>query len=558
MTLFRKKRKKYRDVDPDEILIDAQNLPNFNKQQFEGRLEKAIKEKPFFVFGFLVTTVFLIFSVRLFYVQIIKGDEYLAKSERNSLNTIPIFADRGIIYDKNKIELAWNERLIPEQPFADRIYIKQPGFAHLLGYIKYPEKDNSGNFWRDSFIAKDGVEKVYSKLLEGKNGVKIFEEDVYGNIYSENTINPPIHGSDLVLSVDSRVQEGLYKGIETLAQSSGYRGGGGVIIDVHSGDVLAMTSYPEYDPNILSKGEDKNTIKSYLEDSRRVFINRVLSGVYTPGSIVKPFVAIGALNERIIDPLTQILSTGKLIIPNIYGGPDSVFKDWRAQGYVDMREAISVSSNIYFYEIGGGYKDQKGLGIVNIEKYAKAFGIGQKTGIDLPNELTGVIPNIEWKKKNFPNDPWRIGDTYHTSIGQYGFQVTPIQMARATAALVNGGNLVTPGLVMNTDRPKEPITIIKNTNYYKVIQEGMRQVVTSGTGTSMKAFSVAAKSGTAQVGVTKNRVNSWVIGFFPYENPKYAFAILMESGAANQVASASNAMKYTLEWMQMNTPEYLK
>ncbi len=558
MSLFRKKRKKYRDVDPDEILIDAQNLPNFNRQQFEGRLEKAIKEKPFFIFGFFVTVVFIIFSGRLFYIQVIQGDEYLAKSERNSLNTTPIFADRGIIYDRNKVELAWNERLIPEQPFADRVYIKQPGFAHLLGYIKYPEKDSSGNFWRDSFIAKDGIEKIYSKLLEGKNGVKIFEEDVYGNTYSENTINPPIHGTDLMLSIDSKVQEGLYKGIENLAQSSGYRGGGGIIIDVDTGDVLAMTSYPEYDPNILSKGEDQNIIKGYLEDSRRVFINRVLSGVYTPGSIVKPFVAIGALNERIIDPRTQILSTGKLVIPNIYGGPDSIFKDWKAHGYVDMRESIAVSSNIYFYEIGGGYKDQKGLGIANIEKYSKAFGIGKKSGIDLPNELSGVIPNIEWKKKNFPNDPWRIGNTYHTAIGQYGFQVTPIQMARATAAIVNGGNLVTPGLILNAARPKEHIDIIKDENDYKVVQEGMRQVVTDGTGTSMKAFSVAAKSGTAQVGVSKDRVNSWIIGFFPYENPKYAFAILMESGTANQVASASNAMKYTLEWMQMNTPEYLK
>ncbi len=558
MSLFKKKKRRYLEVDPDEILIDAQNLPNFNTQQFEGRLEKAIKEKPFFVFGFFVSIVFFIFIGRLFYVQIIQGDNYLAKSERNSLNTTPIFADRGIIYDRNKVELAWNERLIPEQPFADRVYYKNPGFAHLLGYIKYPEKDSSGNFWRDSFVAKDGVEKIYNKSLEGKNGVKIFEEDVYGNVYSENTINPPEHGTDLMVSVDARVQMGLYKGIEGLAQSSGYRGGGGIIMDIQNGDILAMTSYPEYDPNILSKGEDQSIIKDYLEDSRRVFINRVLSGVYTPGSIVKPFLAIGALNEKIIDPSTQILSTGQIVIPNIYGGPDSIFKDWNAHGYVDMREALAVSSNVYFYEISGGYKDQKGLGIVNIEKYSKAFGIGEKTGVDLPNELSGIIPNIAWKKKNFPNDPWRIGNTYHTSIGQYGFQVTPIQMVRATAAIANGGELVTPGFVLNKERPKQKINLIDNETYYKVVQEGMRMVVTEGTGQSLKAFSVAAKSGTAQVGILKNRVNSWVIGFFPYENPKYAFAVLMESGVTNQVASASNAMKFTMEWMQIHTPEYLK
>ena len=176
----------------------------------------------------------------------------------------------------------------------------------------------------------------------------------------------------------------------------------------------------------------------------------------------------------------------------------------------------------------------------------------------MPNELSGIIPNIAWKKKNFPNDPWRIGNTYHTSIGQYGFQVTPIQMVRATAAIANGGELVTPGFVLNKERPKQKINLIDNETYYKVVQEGMRMVVTEGTGQSLKAFSVAAKSGTAQVGILKNRVNSWVIGFFPYENPKYAFAVLMESGVTNQVASASNAMKFTMEWMQIHTPEYLK
>ena len=156
---------------------------------------------------------------------------------------------------------------------------------------------------------------------------------------------------------------------------------------------------------------------------------------------------MGALTEGVIDPYKKILSTGSISIPNPYF-PDqkTVFKDWKAHGWTDMREAIAVSSDVYFYEIGGGFESQKGLGIVNIEKYAQLFGIGQKTGIDLPDEKGGIIPGPEWKIKNFKGEPWRIGDTYNTVIGQYGFQVTPLEMVRAISAIANYGTLVTPAL----------------------------------------------------------------------------------------------------------------
>ena len=291
-------------------------------------------------------------------------------------------------------------------------------------------------------------------------------------------------------------------------------------------------------------------------------MDRTLSGLYTPGSIVKPFFALGALNEGIIDPSKKILSTGSISIQNPYDkNLKTVFKDWRANGWVNMQEAIAVSCDVYFYEIGGGYEGQKGLGILNLEKYSKLFAIGEKTGVDLPDEKGGTIPSPEWKAKNFKNDPWRIGDTYHTSIGQYGFQVTPLEMARAAAAMANDGTLVSPHFLLgDITKENQKINLGINKSYFAVVKGGMRQAVTAGTAISMNVpyVNVAAKTGTAQVGLTKNKVNSWTMGFFPYENPRYAFVVMMEAGPTKNATGASAVMRELFDWMSVNTPEYFK
>jgi penicillin-binding protein 2 len=291
-------------------------------------------------------------------------------------------------------------------------------------------------------------------------------------------------------------------------------------------------------------------------------LDRNISGLYTPGSIVKPFFALGALKEGIIDPQKEILSTGSISIPNPYfPDQETVFKDWRVNGWTNMMEAIAVSSDIYFYEIGGGFEGQKGLGIANIEKYSKLFGLDTKTGVDLPDEKQGVIPSPEWKAKNFKNDPWRIGNTFHTAIGQYGFQVTPMEIVRAVGSLANKGTLLTPHFVLNDPEASKPIPVEGFTKeQYEIIHDGMRQAVTYGTAVSLNVpyVDVAAKTGTAQLGVSKNKVNSWVVGFFPYENPKYAFVVMMEAGPAANNVGASSIMRQLLDWMSINTPEYFE
>ncbi len=548
-------------VEPDEIFLDSKNLENFDRQQFEGRIEKPISKKTIYFVGVFFILIASIFSARLVYLQIKKGSIYLDKSNNNILEKQIIFSDRGIIYDRNKVELAWNKKGDENSPTTLRTYLS-PGFSHLLGYVSYPMQDKSGNFWQDDFIGKDGLEKEYNPQLKGQNGSKIVETDAHRKVHSENVVNAPIRGADLVTTVDSRIQKELYVLIQSLAQSNSFSGGAGVIMNINNGEILTSVSYPEYDSGILSLGKNSAEISNYFTDKRKVFMDRAVSGLYTPGSIIKPFFAVGALTEGVIDPSKKILSTGSISIPNPYF-PDqkTVFKDWRAQGWVDMRQAIAVSSDVYFYEVGGGFEGQKGLGITNIEKYAELFGVGDKTGVDLPEEKSGVIPSPLWKAKNFNNEPWRIGDTYHTAIGQYGFQVTPLEMVRAVAALGNYGTLVTPHFILgDTAKENEVTNLSLKKENLDVVHEGMRQCVLVGTCTSVNVpyVQVAAKTGTAQLGVNKNRVNSWIIGFFPYDNPKYAFTIMMESGPSSNEIGASSIMHQLLDWMSINTPEYFK
>ncbi len=557
-------------VEPDEIFLDSHNLGNFDQQQFEGRIEKPITQRTILFTGLFFIVISGIFFTRLFHLQVQKGEAYSLRSESNTLSQMIIFADRGIIYDRNKVELAWNKKTDamvegeaeeenPEETFPIRSYIS-PGFSHILGYVSSPSKDKSGNYWQSEYIGKDGLEKEYSEKIKGTNGSKIVETDARGVVHSQNIVNPPRRGNDLITSIDSRLQGKMFSLIEDFSKKNSFTGGAGIIMDIQTGEILTSTSFPEYSGEVLSLGEDKKKISEYATDKRKVYLDRTISGLYSPGSIVKPFFAFAALSEGIIDPYREILSTGSISIPNPYF-PDkpTVFKDWKAHGYTDMSEAIAVSSDVYFYTIGGGFEGQKGIGITNIEKYSKLFGIGQKTGIDLPDEKGGLIPTPDWKLKTFKGDPWRIGDTYHTAIGQYGFQVTPLEMARATAALSNGGKLITPHFVMNDKAmEKKNVDLNLRQDHLEAVLLGMREAVTYGTAASMNVpyVEVAAKTGTAQVGVGNKKMNSWVIGFFPYKNPKYAFTVLMESGPSTNQVGASHIMRGLLDWMYWETPEY--
>ncbi len=575
-------------VEPDEIFLDSKNLAKFDTQQFEGRIEKTISKNAILFLGLFFGVFVLVFFVRLGILQIKKGQAYFERSENNTLQEIILFADRGIIYDRNGIELAWNKKggtfkQVPEEGLVEKVQVEpgkssldeekdtgvdefgvraynSPGFSHILGYVKSPTKDSSGNYWQTDFVGMDGLEKVYDEKIRGKNGSKLIEVDAKGKIHSENTVNAPVRGEALYTTLDAKVNKKLYNVIKKTATDSNYAGGAGIIMDVTTGEIIAATSYPEYSSEILSYGKDSKTIESYLTDKRKVFLDKTISGLYTPGSIVKPFFALGALNENLITPEKQIYSAGSISIPNPFDKKkESVFKDWRAHGWTDMAEAIAVSSDVYFYSIGGGFKDQRGLGIARLEEYARLFGIGEKTGVDLPDETDGTIPSPAWKATTFKGDPWRIGDTYNTSIGQYGFQVTPLEMTRAVSAIANFGTLLTPHFILgDTEKENQTRKIDLPKEYFSVVQKGMREAVTYGTALPLNVdfVDIAAKTGTAQVGAKKNKVNSWVIGFFPYENPKYAFTIMMEAAPSSSYISAASVMRNLVDYMYWETPEY--
>ena len=557
--IFKKRRYRSQFVDPDEIFLDSHNLADLDQQQFEGRIEKPIRKKTIIFFGGVFLLFMLVFAGKLFELQIKKGQAYYDRSENNTLLNEIIFAERGIIYDRNQEELAWSKISDQEDEFPTRAYLT-PGFSHILGHVTLPAKDQKGLYWQTEYTGKDGLELTYNEDLAGVNGARIIELDALGNIHSENTAKIPQRGKDIYTSIDSRLQGKMYELIENFAEDNSFQGGAGIIMDIDTGELLVSTSYPEYDNEVLSLGEDKEKIASYLLDKRNIFLDKTISGLYTPGSIVKPIFALAALEEGVIDPFKEILSTGKLEIPNPYF-PDqpTIFRDWKAHGWTDLSEAIAVSSDVYFYTIGGGFEDQKGVGIDILEKYAREFGLDTETGIDLPDEITGVIPSRAWKEKHFEGDPWRVGDTYNTSIGQYGFQVTPMEMVRATGALASDGRLVTPHFLLGDRAMEAQVETLRfNEENLSEVLLGMREAVTMGTAVALNVdyIDIAGKTGTAQVGISKSRVNSWIVGFFPYEDPKYAFTILMESGPSQGEVGASRVMRGLADWMYWNTPEY--
>jgi len=560
-----KKRKKSKDtlISPEEILLDASNLPEFTPNTLEGRLNKPIGNNALRPLLFLIFLGGIFILARSFELMILKYDHYAELSERNRLGQDQIFAERGIIYDKNNVELVWNVPHVENgvyEEFNERAYATTTGLGHVLGYVRMPARDTKGVLFREGIEGVSGVELAYDTTLRGVNGIKIVETDARMDVVSESLVEDAQTGESLHLSIDSRLQEAMYNNIKSLAEDIPFTGGASIIMDVETGEILLMTSYPEYNPKALVQG-DKELIDSYNKDTRTPYLNRVFAGQYTPGSIVKPFMALAGLNEGIIRSETTFLSTGALRLANPYNpGQYSTFTDWRAHGLVDLKRALAVSSNIYFYYVGGGFGNQEGLGITRIEKYMRMFGFGSFTGVVFEGERSGIIPSPKWKEETFPNDPaWRIGDTYHTSIGQYGFQVTPLQIVRAIAAIANNGKLLTPRIeIEKTSYTVRQIDIPEK--YFRTVREGMRKAVLEGTAKGMDVpyVQIAGKTGTAEIGTGKDYVHSWSVGFFPYEKPRYAFAVLMEHGPRKNVIGATYVMRQFFDWMHENTPEYLE
>lgn len=554
----RRKHKLTSEIYPDEILLDSSNVAEFDRDQFEGRIERPLGSRSLAMAGILFGLLFAGYIVRAANLQLINGSAYAERARSNQLSDDVIFADRGIIEDRTGMPLAYNKRDSVDDDFAHRAYTTLAGLAHVVGYVQPPAKDSSGVYYRDAYVGLDGAEKVYNEALAGTNGLKLSETDARGKMVSESTVKLPQAGKTLTLSIDAKVTSGLYHVLVSRAKESRATGASGVIMDVHTGEILAMTSYPEYSPTAMESG-DKALIKEYNSNPNRPFLDRATEGLYAPGSIIKPVMAAAALEEGVITPHTLITSTGQISVPNPYNpSAPTIFRDWRVNGTMTVRDAVAVSSDVFFYEVGGGFGSQKGIGIANIEKYFRMFGYGSTTGLFGFEGPAGTIPSPTWKAATFPDDPtWRVGNTYHTSIGQYGMQVTPMQAVRQTAAVASG-LLVAPTLIASSTGASTKIPI--NAFNLQVAREGMRQGVTRGIATAINLPYVqpAAKTGTAEVGARKEYQNAWMVGFWPYDNPKYAFVVVLEKMPAGTMVGGASVMYDFFRWMHENAPEYLE
>ncbi len=580
----------------------------------------------FFVLGVLLLGIF---TGRLVYLNLVRGGEYQAMAERNSLRSLVLVAPRGIIYDRFGEPLVQNEPsldavIIPNdlpqditqrnqvlerakdffepenelweslvkrletkslQPVLVRSHIDQglivkflterkqfPGivlmksaereyvdgkiFSHLLGYEgkirpeEYAELKDKGYLMTDA-IGKQGVERSYESDLRGVHGKQLIEVDALGEVKKELGVVPPQKGNDLLLTIDAGLQREAYRIMEESLGKANLKKGALIALDPRSGAIRALVSFPSYDNNLFSGGISSAAYSELANNPDKPLFNRSIAGEYPPGSTIKPILAGAALAEGIVSPETSIESRGGIRVGRFF------FGDWKAHGFTDLRRAIAVSSDVYFYSIGGGYGNTSGLGIDRMRQYEERFGWGKKTGIDLPGEQDGFLPTPKWKEDRF-GERWYIGDDYNSSIGQGYVTATPLQVLNATAAIANGGVLYQPRVVeavqSGSGEQLKKTSIIANekilsTDILRIVREGMRETVTEGTAQSLNELSVAVagKTGTAQFGGEK-QTHGWFTSFAPYEDPELAVVVLVEDQPEESTYHAVPITKALYQW----------
>jgi len=458
--------------------------------------------------------------------------------------TVPIAIRENILYEEAlliKIKGAEMAALSVETR-NNREYINNSSLGHILGYIgkinekEYEENKNNGYLLND-YIGKNGLELFYEDILRGKYGNKKIEVDAKGNEKKVLAITDAQKSKNLILSIDYKLQDKvksiLAKALTRLNKTTGVV----VLEDPRNGEILAMVSLPDFDNNLFASGISTEKYNQLANDENKPLFDRSIKGTYPPGSTIKPVIGAAALQEKVVTDKTSFLSTGGITVFERY-----FFPDWNLSGHglTNIYRAIAWSVNTYFYIVGGGYEDFKGLGLDNLLKYFEFAGLGQKTGIDIYGESAGFLPTPEWKKQA-KNEDWYIGDTYHISIGQGDLLVTPLQIANYTSMIANGGTLFIPHLVKNIinvetgNNESQDNKIINNNKFaeenLKIIRRAMRETVISGSAQSLQnvGVSVAGKTGTAQWHPDKEN-HAWFTGFAPYENPEVAITVLVEEG----------------------------
>lgn len=414
--------------------------------------------------------------------------------------------------------------------FPQRDYLYPEVFSHLIGYVGFGDTEGP------AVVGKSGIERTYNSYITGISGNKLVQVDSSGKTFELVSEQNPLPGKNVTLFVDLALQKKAYELLKREVDEGKATGGAIIAQDPKTAGVLTLVSYPTFDSNKLSSGISSVELKKLNDDMRTPFFNRVVSATYAPGSTFKLVTAAGALSENVMSKYTRIFDPGYIQIGTY------IFRNWKLSGHgeVDLKRALQVSNDTYFYTIGGGYEGIKGLGIKKLFEWAKKFGYGAKTGIDLDGEVEGFMPDGQ-------NTEWYLGDTYITSIGQGSVLATPLQVNNVTSYFANGGYLFKPRIVEGIDgvgATEVKITDegLISSETYSTIREGMKAAVElGGTGYTFFDFpqkhsgiEVAGKTGTSEYNDSngKKKTHAWFTVFGPYDDASIALTVFLEGGGS--------------------------
>ena len=453
---------------------------------------------------------------------------------------------------------------------ARREYTQGSLMAHVLGFVGAIDQEEydrlaASGYRLDDRIGKAGVELSYESLLRGAPGIREVETDASGREIRVLGEKAAKSGSSVVLSIDLDLQRKVEEYLRAAMGRS--RNAASIVVDVRTGEVLAMVTLPTYDNNLFTGDVDEAALEKLLTDPAKPLLNHAIAEMYPPGSTFKQITGLAALQEGVANAGTQITSLGYLDVENEYApGKFDRFRDWSALGTLDFYRGVAMSSDVYFYYLAGGYvrggkQVFQGLGADRLAGWAKRFGLGERTGIDLPGESEGLAPDPAWKERTI-GEPWLLGDTYNYGIGQGYVAATPLQMVLVTAAIANGGNVLTPHVVKELrDVEGQAVSIARqyvrrnlgvDARNLAVLREGMRQAVADGTARTgaAKDVAVAGKTGTAEFGERRPNgtylEHGWFTGYAPFSNPEIAVVVFLEqgNGAANAAPVAAKIFDY--------------
>lgn len=422
--------------------------------------------------------------------------------------------------------------VIEVTPIRDYI-LKQEG-AHTFGYVSEIndtelEKMKDEGYKSGDIIGKFGIEKIYDKELRGENGGQQVEVDVSGKPVQILGRKEPVPGDDLELTIDIKLQQAAEKAVDEQLTQIGAHAAAAVVMNPQTGEILAMVSRPAFDPNLFAHGISSKDWNQLNNNPYHPMDNKTITGEYPPGSTFKIVTGTAALTEGVVTPDEQIFDSGHhWIIPK--GNADG-----EALGWLNFRSALAHSDNVYFYEMGNR------LGIDRLEKYARMFGLGAKTGIDLPYEASGLVANRRYKEKNFDDGEWYLSETFDAAIGQGFNLVTPLQAAMVMGEIAADGKRYKPhvvnriiapdGSVVKDFQPELLSQLDVPEEDIKLVQDGLHDVTKYGTAaSSFRGFTVdiAGKTGTAEN--SQGRDHGWFVAYGPFDNPHVVVAVIVENG----------------------------